>query len=134
MGKDVAPLHFTVMVMGKILHRGGGYGGVTSDGEFPVTISRPDEPEAGRTGLCMDIFSSPSRPNYLCGPASLCYRARRLAPAGGRPPYNYTRHPGAAGACECATHLVAVAASCTAEGPAYVLGEGVSVPAPAAYA
>ncbi len=49
MGKDVAPLHFTVMVMGKILHRGGGYGGVTSDGEFPVTISRPDEPEAGRT-------------------------------------------------------------------------------------
>jgi hypothetical protein len=39
MVKDVAPLHFTVMVMGKILLHGGGYGSVTSDGEFPVAIS-----------------------------------------------------------------------------------------------
>uniref|UniRef100_A0A0E0CQK3 Uncharacterized protein n=1 Tax=Oryza meridionalis TaxID=40149 RepID=A0A0E0CQK3_9ORYZ len=101
----------------------------------------------------MDIFSSPSRPNNLCGPASLCYRARRLgtlspdhiaastgfspwppdtAPAGGRPPYHYTRHP--VRVCDASRRGSGKLHGATAEGPAYVLGEGVSVPAPAAYA
>lgn len=40
MVKDVTPLHFTVMVIGEILLHRGGSGGVTSDGEFPVAISK----------------------------------------------------------------------------------------------
>lgn len=48
MVKDVAPLHFTLMVMGEILVRGGGSGGVISDGEFPVAMSNGDVAVGGR--------------------------------------------------------------------------------------